>query len=476
MTRSMFRLKGPTRVIVPAAVILLAVGVFRIAPAPAQSAAPATFADVASQASPAVVNISTEKTIKAGDAFQVPGPRGRQGQDPFQDFLERYFGGQGGPMGERKEHSLGSGFLISSDGLIITNNHVVDGANEIIVRMSNEKEYHVEVLGRDAKTDLALLKVKAAGPFPFLKTGDSSKLRIGDWVVAIGNPFGLEHTVTAGILSARGRAIGAGPYDDFLQTDASINPGNSGGPLLNLAGEVIGINTAIVAGGQGIGFAIPVNMAANIIDQLRHKGRVVRGWLGVMIQKVTPELAKSFKLDKENGALVGDVVPGGPAEKAGVKRGDVIVKFDGKDIGQWSDLPVMVAQTPVGRETEIQVVRDGDEKNLSVTVGELKDEETPGVAAAGGNLGITAQELTPELAEGLGLSETKGVVISGITDGSPAADSGLKPGDVILEMNRTVIKGLDDYRKIESGVRKGDTVLFLIRRGSNTLFFTMEAQ
>ena len=475
MTRSMFKPILSTGAGLVAILALAVVLVFGVAPAQANTTPP-TFADVASQASPAVVNISTEKTVKTSMGFQAPGPRGG-GQDPLQDFFEKFFGGQGGRMPDRKEHSLGSGFLIDPDGVIITNNHVVDGADEIKVRMTNEKEYDVEVLGRDPKTDLALLKVKGDGPFPYLRMGDSSKLRIGDWVVAIGNPFGLEHTVTAGILSARGRAIGAGPYDDFLQTDASINPGNSGGPLLNMNGEVIGINTAIVAGGQGIGFAIPANMASSIIDQLRSKGRVVRGWLGVMIQKVTPELAKSFKLDDESGALVGDVVKDGPAEKAGIKRGDVIVEFDGKDVKAWSDLPVIVAQTPVEKKVDVEVIRDGKKKTVKVRIGELEDEKAASEQSASGeSLGITVQELTPELAERLGLSETHGVVISGIADGSPAAESGLKPGDVILEMNRTAIKGIRDYQKIEDGVEKGDTVLFLIRRGSNTLFFTMEAQ
>ena len=344
--------------------------------------------------------------------------------------------------------------------------------------MSDERELHAEILGRDPKTDLALIKIKGdEGPFPYLELGDSTKTRIGDWVLAIGNPFGLESTVTAGILSARGRSIGAGPYDDFLQTDASINPGNSGGPLLNLDGEVIGINTAIVAGGQGIGFAIPTVLAKGIVTQLRDKGRVVRGWLGVMIQKVTPELAKSFDLESEEGALVADVAPGGPAEKAGLKRGDVIVGFNGREIKEWSDLPTIVAGTPVGAEVEVKVIREGKEKAFEVTLGELKDDQGEAVETSQRpELGISVMELTPELAERLGLPEAEGVVVAGIEDGSPAAESGIKPGDLILEINREEIGSLSDYRKAIVDVRKGETILFLIRRGSNTLFFTLEAE
>ena len=335
--------------------VLLLSGLFRPGPALAEDSVrmiPATFAEVAAKAGPAVVNISTVKLVKGSDRrtpYQHPsGPNGQM--DPFQEFFERFFGDRM-PRGDRKERSLGSGFIIDASGLIITNNHVVEGADDIVVRMSDERELHAEILGRDPKTDLALIKIKGdEGPFPYLELGDSTKTRIGDWVLAIGNPFGLESTVTAGILSARGRSIGAGPYDDFLQTDASINPGNSGGPLLNLDGEVIGINTAIVAGGQGIGFAIPTVLAKGIVTQLRDKGRVVRGWLGVMIQKVTPELAKSFDLESEDGALVADVAPwAGRRKKRASETGGHHSSFSTSgEIKDFSDLPSIVAETPGG--------------------------------------------------------------------------------------------------------------------------------
>ena len=439
---------------------------------------PATFADVAAKASPAVVNISTEKVVHGGPKFPIPQDRGGEQGDPFQEFFERFFGDRM-PRGDRKERSLGSGFIIDPSGLTITNNHVVEDADEIKVMMADGREFKAEILGRDPKTDLALIKIKGDGKFPFLRLGDSSQVRIGDWVVAIGNPFGLEHTVTVGILSARGRAIGAGPYDDFLQTDASINPGNSGGPLLNLDGEVIGINTAIVAGGgggsTGIGFAIPTKLAKKIVSQLRDQGRVVRGWLGVMIQKITPELAKSFGLDSEQGALVADVAPGGPAEKAGIKRGDVILEFNGQNVEEWSDLPGIVADTPVGAKVKVKIIRDGREKIFDVAIGELEDEETVVAQTDSRDLGLTVEPLSEEVAKRLGLSETEGVIITGMTTGSAAEESGLKPGDLILEINRQPIKNMEDYRRIVKDLKKGDTVLFLIRRGANTLFFTLEA-
>ena len=434
---------------------------------------PATFADVVEKASPAVVNISTVKRTSKGGPGQFQGPFGEK--DPMKEFFDRFFGGQP-PQPQRKERALGTGFIIDPSGLIITNNHVVEGSEDILVRMSSGKEVKAEVLGRDPKTDLALIKIKVSRPLPYLKLGHSEKARIGDWVVAIGNPFGLEHTVTSGILSARGRVIGAGPYDDFLQTDASINPGNSGGPLINMDGEVIGINTAIVAGGQGIGFAIPADLAKGIVDQLKESGRVVRGWLGVMIQDLTPELAKSFKLDDQAGALVADVAQGGPAEKAGLKRGDVIISFNGREIKDSSGLPAVVAGTPVGTKVKVRVIRQGREKTLTVTIGELKDMKTAAVPAKTRGLGLSVRELSPELAERLGLSESQGVIIEGIDPSGQAAESGLKAGDLILEINRERINNMDDYRRVTGNVKKGQSVLFLIKRGPGTLFFTMKAE
>lgn len=431
---------------------------------------PASFQQVAEQASPAVVNISTERKVEGANFNGLPNFPG--GNDEFRQFFEHFFGGRG-QMRPQKQHALGTGFIIDPQGLVITNNHVIDGADEIMVRLNDEKEYEATVLGRDPKTDLALIKINADQKFPYLELGDSKDVGIGDWVVAIGNPFGLSHTVTAGILSARGRVIGAGPYDDFLQTDASINPGNSGGPLLNLSGQVIGINTAIVQGGQGIGFAIPANMAKGILTQLKTHGKVVRGWLGVMIQSVTPEMAKAFKLDDDKGALVADVTPDGPADKAGMKRGDVIVAFNGQTIKDSNELPGVVAITEVGSRADVKIIRDGHEKEITVKIGELEDQTVVASAEENKDLGLTLREMTPELAQKLGIEETKGLVITDV-EGN-AADSGLKPGDLIVEINHIAVKDIHDYRRLTHNAKEGQSILFLVKRGANTLFFTLEA-
>ena len=382
-----------TRSILATLALFLLIG-FMVSPGPASAGlAPDSFAELAKKVGPAVVNISTEHNVKSSD-FNFRGPMGKNEQ--FEDFFKKFFGDQ--VPREYKQRGLGSGFIISKEGLVITNNHVVEKADIIKVKLSNGDSYDAEVVGRDPKTDIALIKIKGNGSFPFLPLGNSDKMQVGDWVLAVGNPFGLESTVTAGIISAKQRNIGAGPYDDFLQTDAPINPGNSGGPLVDLDGEVIGINTAIVASGQGIGFAIPSNMANNIISQLRDSGKVVRGWLGVMIQRITPELEKSFNLKGDEGALVADVPEDSPASKAGIKRGDVIVEFNGKAIKEWSDLPAMVANTKVGESVPVKVVRDGKEKVVDVKIGELKEEM---VAATGeekaeeAKLGMTVEEITP---------------------------------------------------------------------------------
>jgi serine protease Do len=301
---------------------------------------------------PSVVNISTTTLVKGPDLYDRFFGQANPFRDFFgEDFYERFFGDM--PQREFKQRSLGSGFIIDRDGYILTNNHVVEKAQSIKVRLSDEKEYDAKVVGRDPKTDIALIKINTRQNLPVAPLGDSDSLEVGDWLIAIGNPFGLEHTVTAGIVSAKGRVIGAGPYDDFIQTDASINPGNSGGPLFNLNGEVVGINTAIVSGGQGIGFAIPINVAKELLPQLKTKGRVVRGWLGVMIQKVTPEIAKGFGLKESEGALVSDVMEGSPAEKAGIKRGDVIVSYNGKRIKEMDQLPKLVGTTEVGKKVKV---------------------------------------------------------------------------------------------------------------------------
>ena len=429
-----------------------------------------TFSNLAERLKPAVVNISTTQVVK-----QPPFSRGRPspfgGEDPFRDFWERFFGGQ--MPREFQTRSLGSGFIINKEGYIVTNNHVVENATEILVTLHNEKDYEAEVIGRDKKTDLALIKIDGEEDLPVVPLGDSDKLQVGEWVMAIGNPFGLAETVTAGIVSAKGRVIGAGPYDDFIQTDASINPGNSGGPLFNLGGEVVGINTAIIAAGQGIGFAIPVNMAKELIPQLKEKGRVVRGWLGVGIQRVSSELAKSFGLEEPKGALVSQVFKDTPAERAGIKQGDIILEFDGKKIEDFGDLPRVAASTPPGKTVKVEVFRDGKVLTFDVTVAEMKEKVEVAEAPSEKPLGIAVQDITPQIAQGLGLEEVSGVVVTQVTPGSPAAESGIRRGDVIQEVNRKPVENIEDFgRGIEEA--KGEkSILFLIRRGEGSFYIAV---
>ena len=429
---------------------------------------PETFSQVAEQASPAVINISTVRKATPSSFYSPFGPN-----DPRREFFERFFGDRM-PRRAVPQRSLGTGFIIDPSGLAVTNNHVVENAEEIRVTMADGKEYEAKVLGRDPKTDLALIKIQAKKDLPYLTLGNPDKVKIGDWVVAIGNPFGLEHTVTAGILSARGRVIGAGPYDDFLQTDASINPGNSGGPLLNMEGQVVGINTAIVAGGQGIGFAIPADMAKNVMAQLKDGGKVVRGWLGVVIQNVTEDLAKSFGLSEAKGALVADVSDSGPAEKAGLKRGDVIVGFNGQDIESSSQLPAVVAKTPVGDRVDVDIIRNGKTKTLSVRIGELKEESVAEVESQTEDMGLAVRELTPELAARMKLDQKEGVVITNVDPNGKAAESGLRPGDIILEINNKPIKDMADFNRLTANKGSNNT-LFLVQRDRSTMYFSMAA-
>jgi serine protease Do len=432
---------------------------------------PGSFSELAKKASPSVVNISTVKVIKGRDRVPMPfGP-----DDPFKEFFDRFFGGQ--LPKDLRQKSLGSGFIIHKDGLILTNNHVVEKTDEIKVKLADEREFNAEIIGRDPKTDLALIRIKADTPLEPLPLGDSEKLEVGDWVIAIGNPFGLGHTVTAGIVSAKYRQIGASSYDNFIQTDASINPGNSGGPLLNTKGEVVGINSAIftqTGGSVGIGFAIPINMAKDLLPQLK-KGKVVRGWLGVLIQKITPELKDKLDLKGEKGALVADVVSGGPAEKAGIKRGDVIVSFDGKEIDEMSELPYVVASTPVGKTVTVEVIRKAQKKAFRVEVGELKEEGEPAtVPETEPNLGLTLKEITPELARNFRLSETSGLVVVQVEANSAAAEAGVSPGDIILEVDQAPVKTLGEFNKNISSYGAGDTVLLLINRRGSTLYITLK--
>ena len=382
---------------------------------------------------------------------------------------------------EFKSRSLGSGFIFDPDGYIITNNHVVEGADKIKVKLLDGREFKATIKGRDPMTDLALIKIESGNhDLPVLPLGDSDAMQVGDWVLAVGNPFGLTHTVTQGIISAKGRVIGAGPYDDFIQTDASINPGNSGGPLVNLKGEVVGINSAIVATGQGIGFAIPSSMAKSIIPQLKEKGSVVRGMLGVQIQMVTPELAKSFGLKEPMGALVAEVNPGSPAAKAGLQRGDVIVDFNGTPIKEMHELPRLVAGIPPGKTASLKVLRNGKEQNFTVTIAEMKPEmmsRSMGMEegeSEKSTLGMTMQELTPQLARSLQLKETSGVVVVQVEQGSPAGDAGIRPGDLIEEINGIPIKTMKDYQAQIANQKPGSSIRFLMKRRGKTMFVVVE--
>lgn len=434
------------------------------------------FVPLVKELKPAVVNIGTETKFKPSRQPLSPFFNSPFGPSPFDEFFGRFFEDPHQHQGQKKR-SLGSGFLISSDGYILTNNHVVAGADEITARLSDGREYKATLKGSDEKLDIALIKIENNGHLPFVKLGDSDAIEVGEWVLAIGNPFGLSETVTAGIVSAKGRVIGSGPYDDFIQTDASINPGNSGGPLFNAKGEVIGINSAIIAGGQGIGFAIPVNMAKEIIDQLKEAGKVTRGWLGVMIQPVTANLAKSFGLEDENGALISEVKSESPAERAGLKAGDIIRTFDGKKIEAMNDLSRFVATTQINKKVKLTYLREGQEAETIVVIDRLKDGENGDVADDGGiALGMKVQELTSEMARELRSRETSGVVVAELEENGPAVEAGIRPNDIIKEINGRKIVGVDDYKKALAEHKKGNFIRLLVRRGEALLYVAVKLE
>jgi serine protease Do len=430
---------------------------------------PANFSELAEKVRPGVANIQVVKKIKNIDfGFRHFSGTPFGEKNPFGDFFGP-FAEENPPRGFEQQ-GVGSGFVMNRDGYILTNNHVVEDADQIKVKLTTGKEYDGKIIGRDPKTDLALIKINASSDLQPLNLGNSDDLKVGSWVVAVGSPFGLEQTVTAGIVSAKGRVIGSGPYDNFIQTDASINPGNSGGPLINMKGEVVGINTAIITSGQGIGFAIPINMAKEIAPQLQEKGHVTRGWLGVSIQEVTPALAKSFDLKEKNGALVAQVVSGSPAEKAGIEQGDVVVEFDGKEVTDSKDLPRIVASTPIGKAVTIKLLRNGKALDRQVKVGEMEEKVEVAKAPSHKSLGITVQNLTPEIAKGLGLKKDTGVVVTRVEPGSPAADAGIQAGDVVQEVNRKAVKNVEDFVQKVDKAKGQDNVLLLIQRGQNNLF------
>ncbi|WP_083394263.1 DegQ family serine endoprotease [Atopomonas hussainii] len=451
--------------------------------AQAQASLP-DFAELVEDTSPAVVNISTRQHQKAGrQAGMVPGMPDLEGLPPiFREFFERSIPQvppqQRRPQ-EREAQSLGSGFIISADGYVLTNNHVVEGADEIIVRLSDRSELEAELVGTDPRTDVALLKVKG-NDLPYVKLGSSSELKVGEWVVAIGSPFGFDYSVTAGIVSAKGRSLPNENYVPFIQTDVAINPGNSGGPLFNLDGEVVGINSQIFTrsgGFMGLSFAIPVDVAMEVADQLKAQGKVSRGWLGVVIQEVNKDLAESFGLDKPAGALIAQVMPDGPAAKGGLRDGDIILRFNGKEIVRSGDLPHAVGRVKPGTSASVEVVRQGKRQQLQVTVGSLPDEGEALVAQAGGQekrsnrLGVVVSELTADQRSNLDLK--RGVVISEVTDG-PAAVIGLRPGDVITHLNNSAIDSVKTFAEVVDELPKNRTVSMRVIRQGHASFITFK--
>ncbi|NYZ15392.1 DegQ family serine endoprotease [Azospirillum sp. RWY-5-1] len=477
-------------------VLVLAVAVS--GPAFAQGRAPSSFADLAEKLLPAVVNISTSQAQPQrgpGQRPEIPQfPPGSPFEEFFRDFFDRQQPQQD-QQPQRRATSLGSGFIIDAkEGYVVTNNHVIQDADEITVILQDDTNIKAELIGRDPKTDLALLKIKTSHPLSAVPFGDSDAMRVGDWVVAIGNPFGLGGTVTAGIISARQRDINAGPYDDFIQTDASINRGNSGGPMFNLNGEVIGINTAIFSpsgGSVGIGFAIPSNLAKTVVAQLREYGKTRRGWLGVRIQAVTPEIAESLGLQQHKGALVASVTPNGPAANAGIQAGDVVVKFDGKDINEMRRLPRVVAETPIEKAVPVEVWRKGKPINVQVKVGELEAAEASGLLANAPEETQRPQGAAPKTTEALGLKltgitpesrqqfelkpELKGVLVTEVQGGSTASEKGMRPGDVIVEVGQEEVRQPSDVTaKIQKAREQSKkSILLLVDRQGDLRFVAL---
>lgn len=430
---------------------------------------PTSFADLAERVAPAVVSVQTKGTVRL-DGPTFPGMPPGFGLPPWH---------RGDPF-ERKSEGEGSGFVISPDGYIVTNNHVVENSDEITVHFNDGSELPAEIVGLDPKTDVALLKVTPGSEgLVSIALGDSEAIRPGDWVVAIGNPFGFEHTVTAGIVSAKNRKqITPGSeqrYDDYIQTDAAINPGNSGGPLIDLQGRVVGINTLVQAGANTIGFSIPINQAKQILPQLRADGHVTRGWLGVSIQPVTKDLADAFDLDEPKGALVAMVMNDTPADDGGIESGDVIVEFDGHEIEDWQDLPMVVASTPVDKPAEVVLVRDGKTKTITIRTGRL--DEGPQYAShqpkngSAEAFGLLAQDVTPDLADRLGLGAVQGVIVTEVDPNSPAGEAGIRRGDVIVEIDRRPVENADALR---DKLGDSDRPLLLVRRGESTLWVRLK--
>ncbi|MBN2569605.1 MAG: DegQ family serine endoprotease [Deltaproteobacteria bacterium] len=444
---------------------------------------PANFTSLAEKVRYGVVNIRVVKTPRGadqtsnffrGNPFEGQSPFERR--NPFEDFFGPFQGNGNRPI--PRQQGLGSGFVIDKSGYIVTNNHVVEGADEITVTLTNKKEFKAKLIGRDPKTDLALVKIDAAPDLVPLNLGDSDALSVGEWVVAIGSPFGLEQTVTAGIVSAKGRVIGSGPYDDFIQTDTSINPGNSGGPLINMTGEVIGINTAIIAQGQGIGFAIPINMARGIVNQLRDKGEVTRAWLGISIQDITEELKTYYGLKNQKGVLVTEVFKDSPAEDGGIRAEDIITSIQGRKVESSHELVKVVANLPVGEKVPIALIRRGADKTVSVTMAKRddSDQQTKPASEHYEELGLKVSELSPEIAKRFGYNRNeKGVVILEVKKGSDAESVGIRAGDMVRSVNNTVIATVEEYRRLVDALEKGSPMALLIKR-PNAGFIVVQLQ
>ena len=426
-----------------------------------------SFAAVADAIKPAVININT----------QMSRPQGRT---PFEEYCgEEYFRRFFGDVPERiPQRSLGSGVIVDPSGIALTNAHVVDKATEIEVVTLDGGKHRAKVIGVDKKTDLAVLKLDdGKGTFKYARLGDSDRVQVGDWVLAVGSPFGFQATVTAGIISAKARQLDQGPFDDFLQTDAAINPGNSGGPLVNLQGEVIGINTAIYAAGQGLGFAIPSNMARKIYTELRDKGRVTRGWLGVSIQPLTPELARSFGAKDAKGVLINEVMPDSPAAKAGLKPGDILLEFEGRALDGPADLQRSVGFFVPDRSAKVKIWRDQAEKTVEVKVGQAPDErqaqqqqQRPGGGRTRSMLGLEVRPVTPDIARQLNLRTTEGVIVVRVEDGTPAAEAGVQRGDVVKQLNGQTVRTMADFERLTRDMKEGDPLTVLLQRGAMSLY------